>query len=185
MGSRIEDAATAAAVPIQRAANNLWDANAQITRDLAREGFTEDREPYRIPNPAAAGPGVAPTIVEPNRSRPNAARYASRANELAAAEAARRVLYATNGTCDNARDQLATWLRLDAAAADTNQSVEFKHLVDAMNATGNPNEPAPCGTTRGGPAGCRPACSPAPAPAPPEESGCATACARAQSRARA
>ena len=133
VGSRIEDAATAAAVPIQRAANNLWDANAQITRDLAREGFTEDREPYRIPNPAAAGPGVAPTIVEPNRSRPNAARYASRANELAAAEAARRVLYATNGTCDNARDQLATWLQLDAAAADTNQSVEFKHLVDAMN----------------------------------------------------
>ena len=128
VGERVEDpvAAPAGGAPrnIQDVANDLWAANAKVTRDLAREGFTEDR-----------------AYDGPNRARPNAARYATRNNEAAVAEAARRVLYgnypgrgaATRGSVDVAKDALDDWLSLAAAAAPTQQSNEFKSLVDAMN----------------------------------------------------
>lgn len=123
VGDRYEGGAPG--IGAQGQLNAVMAANAKMTRDLAREGFSEDR-----------------VYDGPNQSRPNAARYATRNYEAAAAESARRVLYGdhppgggppvNNGTCDRARIALNTWLNAQALV-QTRQSEEFKKLVDTMN----------------------------------------------------
>lgn len=143
---------TAAAGSRQKQLNNLLQGNAQITRDLAREGFGEDRD-YLNQN------GVR------TQSRPNAAQYKPRTAtgadssfaENRAAEMARRALYGSwagggggggqlnKGSVTATKEALDQWLQGVRDAGETTQSLQFRNLVNAMNSLRSVADPTTSG----------------------------------------